>query len=194
MTWQADEWKGAHGAVMREPLQQPRVLVEDFLLASWRAHRWGHLRKTRAHYRPVTAPDVAAVAASLQVSRPADQQGALRAALTGSVVTQHTARHWRGGTAQCPHCPHPDETWAHRFWECGRWSEDRRQADVWQPPRDASVRAAGIPEVHPRLWAARLAAEAFVLQPWPVVGFAVAWLDGSAVDPTDALLRRAGWA
>ena len=56
-----------------------------------------------------------------------DAAGALRAVLSGDVVTQTVAAKW-GKPRLCPHCGLLDEDREHRFWCCPCWDEPRREA------------------------------------------------------------------
>ena len=175
-----DGWRGAHGDTLADPLGTPRVLVEDFLHASWKATRWDALRWARRAYRPLDLPDTAALSTSLQADRTAAQTGALRAVLTGSLVTQSVARHWRGGSATCPHCTNAAETFQHRFWGCGRWDGLRRRLGIFQPPAIPSLRQVGLLALPTDFVAARRAAQDIALVPPTPRRFTTAWLDGSA--------------
>ena len=100
----------------------------------------------------------------------------------------------------CPHCKLADETLFHRLWHRPRW-QGIRLAELQGytlaklqhhfcndtvctglVPSDALCLAAAATERAAAVW------------PAPVVLPDKAWSDGSALDPTDPILRRAGWA
>ena len=164
-----------------------------FLVDSWRSRRWAQRARLRGHFARVARPDPTGMAASLRAARPRDQQGALLAALSGSVVTQSVACKWRGGDARCLHCRLAPETPYHRFWECTSWQSVRTRLGCFAPPPDP-LASTGVLPLRMDLWTRLGAAEDVRLDSPVPIGFDAVWLDGSAMDHDDPLLRRAAWA
>ena len=190
---QSAGWVGHHGRRLEAPLEQPRAIVVDFLVNSWRSRRWALLVRLRGHFATVHRPDPAGMAASLRAARPRDQQGALIAALSGAVVTQSVACKWRGGDATCLHCRLAAETPYHRFWECPQWSTLRARLGVFVAP-PGPLASTGVLPMDPDLWARLGRAEAAKLDAPAPHAFRSVWLDGSAFETEDPVLCRAGWA
>ena len=103
--------------------------------------------------------------------------------------------HWTG-TAVCPYCGLCDETLYHRLWECPAWQRLRWEVlggeDVHCLPE--GIRAHLVLEEDATLVAARRAAEAAPGLESSTLAVGEVYTDGSAVDPTDAMLRRAAWS
>ena len=115
--------------------------------------------------------------------------------MTGGTVTQSVASKWVPGGKLCPHCKLADETLFHRLWHCPRWQMVRNNElqgytlarlqhhfcndtlCTGLVPSDALCVAAAATERAAAVW------------PAPVVLPDRAWSDGSALDPTDPILR-----
>ena len=197
-----DRWTDSAGRVLQDPLAQSRIQVQRWLLE---ALRHAQLRSAIAR-RPEFAGLAAGIDhwASVRWLRKALAQestlAALRAVMTGSLVTQTLAQRWVPGGAECPFCRCGNESPWHRFWECAAWATLREQALAGWAVADL---AALLPEctmvtghlpVDPVLAGMLQAAESFRGFRARVRVAEVVYTDGSAVNPQDPLLRRAAWA
>jgi len=168
-------WTGAHWRTLLAPLEAPRGLVLAFLHASWQAHQWRTLSARRPTF-PAALPDVWAIQRSLRQLATPVLEGALRAVLTGGLVSQAVARKWTGFVA-CPHYGAPEETDRHRFMERPTWAPVRAAAPGAVAARLApdSVRATGILPLDPELADSQCLAEGAQLPPAGTVTACVAY-------------------
>ena len=138
-----------------------------------------------------------------------DAAGALRAVLSGNVVTETVAAKW-GKPERCPHCGAAREDRQHRFWDCPCWSPARRAALAAGGFSAAALLArlppgvanSGVLPLDPQLAAeAAMASVPLPAPPMPDPAAVLpdqpqrcrAWTDGACEHPTDPLLARAGW-
>ena len=177
-----------------QPLRATARQLQDFLLAAMYA--------TEVKWVVQRRPDLAVWEQgvdrwgsfrSLSKGRDPSDDGLLRNIMAGGSVTQVVAQKWRGGGDTCPHCQVDSEDAAHKFWVCPAWQQARDEAVPAVRRHEICARASG-----PVLELGLLPAAPAPVGPhsWPVprsVGVML-YSDGSAVHPTDYVLRRAAWA
>ena len=205
-------WHGVPSAPAGwRPADRPLQDTRDVLLAAWARREARALAARRADFAYVGAGvDRWASRRLLESGELApDAAGALRAVLTGNVITESVAAKW-GKPERCPHCGAAREDRQHRFWECPRWSEPRNSAlaaggftaTALRARLPAGVANSGVLPQDVRLAALAAAASAPLptpalpapaLPPGAQAGRCRAWTDGACVHPADPLLARAGW-
>ena len=120
--------------------------------------------------------------------------------MTGSTVTQSVAARWVPGGKLCPHCRLADETVFHRLWHCPRWQRVRiaelqgSTLGLLQHHFCHDTLCTGLVPSDALCLAAAALERAAATWPAPIELPHRAWSDGSAIDPADPVLRRAGWA
>ena len=180
---------------LEEPLRQPRGIVEDFLLASWRQHRWVALGHARGHFAVVPTPDTEAGGQVL---------GSSRARLTNSepsgrssVVPSSPSRSRADGRAGVP-CARTAAGKPRRgntvFGAVRVGPGQRRTLGMERPPLEAGLRLCGVPTAHAGLLAARALVEAQRLARPPPYSFAPgsSWTDPPSTLRTLSCAARRG--
>ena len=120
--------------------------------------------------------------------------------MTGSLVTQTTACKWKKDGGICPFCHAAQETAWHRFWECQHWSSVRMSwLNRWTLQTLMSVLpvgtlTTGVMPTDVQLEKLKYEAEVDLPEPELQEVAETVYTDGSAIDPSDPLLRRAAWA
>ena len=131
--WQHTAWTSLDGEVLANPLEAPRATSRAFLLRAYRLQQMRNLCSRRKSFDGLQG------GVDFQVTRRAfgkrwDEStvGALRAAMTGSAVTEDVACKWSGAGDRCPHCQWGREDLWHRWWECPAWASTRvRHMGLW---------------------------------------------------------------
>eukprot|EP00959_Pyramimonas_sp_CCMP1952_P224484 4693944-Pyramimonas_sp.AAC.1 len=192
------------------PADQPLQATRAVLLEAWARREAAAVAGRRADFAHVArGVDRWATRRLLETGALApDAAGALRAVLSGNVVTESVAAKW-GKPARCPHCGAACEDREHRFWVCPAWGADRAAALATARISQAALRArlppgvanTGVLATDVRLAAlAEEATRALPLAPLPAAQMPVppqsrrrAWTDGACERPQDPLMARAAW-
>ena len=192
-TMDMTRWTAFDGAVLDNPLAQPRQLLRTWLLRAFRGSQLASLRTHLGYQFLSRGADYWATNRVFNAALPRSTLAALRAVMVGSMVTQSIACKWQGGPGTCPFCTMAVESPWHRLWECDAWYwVRRRHLGDWTVPRlleilGPSVMLTGILPPRP-----------FRDGPWrwpPQVGVPTAvYTDGSSLDPADPALRVAAWS
>ena len=111
-------WTGAHGAVLDDPLGQPRGTVKHFLLASFQRYQASSAGKRRKEFEPLRGgvDRWASCRVFYSAGWAESTSAALRSVMSGSLVCEELAQRWNGGSKVCPFCREADETPFHRWW------------------------------------------------------------------------------
>ena len=167
------------------PAGEPSAHSAQLAAAVWERGQWAGLAARRAEFRDLSeGVDWGVWRAAIRGARltPA-QEGAVRAAAAGALVTEVRAAHWTGSAA-CPSCGAAREDLEHRLWTCPASEAVRRAAaaaaglapDALRRALGRSTSLTGLPAV-----AGGRAAGG-------------AWWRGAGGDvPTDATARPAVW-